>query len=331
MDCLRTARTRAILQVAREVGCSQVGVAPASAPAHWDALRGALAAGWHAEMAWLERADTLAKRADPRLLLPGARSLVMVAWPIEPTGALDGIAGYARTEDYHDTLRRVLAPVVAMIEAQGGTARLCIDSAPLCEVAHAARAGLGWVGKHTLLLRREGGSWCHLAGIVTDLELDCDEPATEHCGRCTRCLDACPTGALVQPYGLDARRCLSYLTIEHRGEVDDALKPAIDGWVFGCDVCQQVCPWTRTASTAPTREALEALLALDEQGFQERFAGTPVLRTKRRGLRRNVCLALGNLGEPAAVPALLAAARDSEPVVRDAATWALAALRPESL
>ncbi len=206
-----------------------------------------------------------------------------------------------------------------------------MDTGALLEREWAVRGGLGWFGKNTMLLSTRRGSWFFLAELVTDLVLAPDPPTADHCGSCTRCLAACPTEALRDGLVLDARRCISYLTIEHRGPIPRALRPALEQWIFGCDVCQEVCPWNEPA---PPDEAVAAwqqpslvdLLALDEAGFRARFAHTPLSRAKRRGLLRNVAVVLGNTGNPAAVPALAAALDDAEPLVRGHAAWALGAI-----
>jgi epoxyqueuosine reductase len=331
----RVTATARIKQAVRAAGCDAVGIAPAAAPARMAEFRAALAAGRHADMAWLARPDALATRADPRLLLPGARSLIMVARGYPVPADARGIARYAWQPDYHETLAAALAPVVALVAELGGASRICVDSAPLCEVAHAARAGLGWIGKHTLLLRREGGSWCHLGAIVTDLALDCDQPVPDRCGTCRRCLDSCPTGALVAPYQLDARRCLSYQTIEQRGIFPEELRVGAGRWLFGCDVCQEVCPWCRGARSAgePPRVDAAQIAALDGAGFNARYRHSPLRRARRGGLLRNLCLALanqgdalGNQGDERAREVLARLARDADPLVAEHARWALTRL-----
>ncbi len=340
MDLLRATMTEQVKQAALAAGCDGVGIAPATAPPGFDRFEAALAAGYHADLAWLARPDSVAKRRDPALLLPGARSLVMVAAAYGGAAAPSGqpaLARYAQGEDYHRWLPARLEPVVELIGRLGGDARVCVDSAALLEVSHAARAGLGWVGKHGLLLDRRLGSWLLLGAVLTTLDLLPDEPQREHCGTCARCLAACPTGALVEPYVLDARRCLSYLTIEHRGTLAPELRRQVGQWVFGCDLCQEVCPWNRSdvlpappgevpALEPPSVTDLAAWLSLTEPAFRARFGDTPLARPKRRGLLRNACVVLGNLGATDAVPALRSALQDEEPLVREHAAWALAQL-----
>ncbi|HEX2986747.1 MAG TPA: tRNA epoxyqueuosine(34) reductase QueG, partial [Chloroflexota bacterium] len=246
------------------------------------------------------------------------------------------IARYALGDDYHDVLLSRVRQLLDAVSSSLGTrpaGRFFVDSSPLSERAVAARAGLGWFGKNSCLLTSRG-SWMLLAEIVTDLELQPDEPVRRDCGRCRICLDRCPTGALVGPYRLDARRCISYLTIEHRGAIPADLRPLIGDRIFGCDVCQEVCPHNRLArpcdeqAFAPragvgASPALLPLMSMDGARFKAMFRGSPVLRTKRRGLLRNVAVALGNSGDPAAVPALSAGLGDPEPLVRGHAAWAL--------
>ncbi|MBI3822285.1 MAG: tRNA epoxyqueuosine(34) reductase QueG, partial [Planctomycetes bacterium] len=219
-----------------------------------------------------------------------------------------------------------------------GRGRAVIDTAPLLERDFARRAGLGWFGKNTMLLHKQLGSYFFLGALLLDLELPPDEPfATSHCGSCTRCLDACPTDAFVGPYQLDARRCISYLTIELRGDIPEDLRPGMGEWIFGCDVCQEVCPWNRKAPpgrepalqptvTGSTIDLLE-LMGLDEEEFRRRFRHTPLWRPRRAGVLRNAAIALGNLGDVRAIPVLIRSVEDAEPVIREAARWAIEQIR----
>ena len=247
------------------------------------------------------------------------------------------IARYARFDDYHDTLWARLEALLAFIQSQspGANGKVYCDTGPITERDLAMRAGLGWIGKHTNLISRKLGNWFFLGEILLDIELPADSPETTHCGTCTRCIPACPTGAITGPYQLDARRCISYLTIELKGSIPEDLRPLIGTRIYGCDDCLAVCPWNKFAvrSNDPavqpradlTAPDLLALLALDDEAFREKFKNSPVKRTKRRGLLRNVCVALGNLGDPAAIPALTHAAEtDPEPLVREHASWAIA-------
>jgi epoxyqueuosine reductase len=293
-------------------------------------------------MAWLARDRERRRRRDPASILPGVRSVICVAlaYPsdveAEHVARLGRIARYALGEDYHRVMRTKLKGLELEIERllPGARTLWYADTGAILERGWAERAGLGWIGKHSGLLSTELGSWLLLAEILVDRELESDTPLPrEHCGTCTRCLAACPTGAIVAPYQVDARRCISYLTIEHRGRIPRELRASIGDWVFGCDLCQEACPWNRFA--APARDArlharalegwtLERLLEIDEPGFTVLFAGSPIRRAQRSGFARNVCIALGNRGEPSSVPALArAAASDADPVVREHAVWGL--------
>jgi epoxyqueuosine reductase len=246
------------------------------------------------------------------------------------------VARYARGADYHDVLRERLKRLLAWLQAErpGCRGRAVVDTAPLLERDYARRAGLGWFGKNTMLLNRRQGSYFFLGALLSDVELTPDAAhETSHCGTCTACLDACPTDAFPAPGVLDARRCVSYLTIELRGSVPEELREGLGDWVFGCDVCQEVCPWNRKAppgaepalAPRPDLEALdpEEVLGLTEDEFRRRFAGTALTRPRRAGLLRNAALVLGNTGGPEALPALRRALADPEPLVREAAAWAV--------
>jgi epoxyqueuosine reductase len=246
------------------------------------------------------------------------------------------IARYARFTDYHDVLGRTLKTLTEYIIQLGGPATAAlwyVDTGPLLERGLAQRAGLGFTGKHTNLISRRLGNWLFLSEIITTLDLEPDPPAKNHCGACTRCLAACPTNAITAPFQLDARRCISYLTIELKGPIPVELRPAIGNRIFGCDDCLAVCPWNRFAREGSLMQPhprpdlqspdLLELLRLDDAGFKARFAGTPLLRTKRRGLLRNVCVALGNTADATALPHLEKAARDPEPLIAEHARWAI--------
>jgi epoxyqueuosine reductase len=325
---------------ARELGFDAAACGPARVE-HGEAFARWLDAGHAAGMGYLAR--TRAERLDPGRLLPGARSVVAVALAYGPeAGAADdprwrGVSRYARGRDYHDVMRPRLERLAAFIDAtagEGTRSRAAVDTSAVLERDLAAAAGLGWIGRSTMLLSERLGSWFFIGLVLTTAALAPDARAADRCGTCTACLDACPTQAFPAPRVLDARRCLSYLTIEHRGDVDEALRGAGGEWLFGCDVCQDVCPWNRKAP--PGREPSlapgapppppEALLALDEAGFRERFRGTPLRRAGRRGLLRNAALVLGRRGDARARPALARAAADGDEVVRRAAGWALARL-----
>lgn len=302
-----------VKQWAREAGFDAARVTTPDAPVHTEYVRAWLAAGMNAGMNWLEtRADLRGGRADDERLLPHARSVIVLAASYH-TGERGSVARYARAAaDYHTVLRAMLNTLAARIETAypGERCRGFVDSGPIRERELAARAGLGWQGKHTNLISLDLGNFFFLAALLTTLELAPDPPMEiGHCGTCTRCIAACPTGAILAPHVLDARRCVSYLTIEHRGAIPLELREGMGDKIFGCDDCLAACPWNdraREASNArlaarggeyanPDLLRLLADLATEE-GFRARFAGTPLMRPKREGLRRNVCIALGNVG-----------------------------------
>lgn len=329
--------------VAMGLGFSRLGVARVGRPPHHEAFQGWLTTGFAGPMhEWLARHESL--RSDPTNLLAAARSLVMLATdhavgsddspPTEP--GRGRVARYARGDDYHDLIRRRANELGRWLEQRvpGCRTRGVVDSAPLAERDFAWLAGLGWVGKNTMLIDPRAGSYFFLSAILTDLELPADSmPVADHCGTCTACLDACPTQAFPAPRVLDANRCISSLTIETRGGVPDDLRAGMGDWIFGCDICQEVCPWNRRApgSAEPAFQPRQAgaglpladLLELDDEGFRRRFKGSPILRAKRHGLARSAAIALGNRPHPPAFAALAAALHDAEPVVREAAAWAL--------
>jgi epoxyqueuosine reductase len=298
--------------------------------------------GYHGDMGWL--AHTAARRGDPQTLWPDARTVVVLG--LNYGGADDPLAGaadpergmisvYARGRDYHDTVKKRLKALARWIAAHWpGELKVFVDTAPVMEKPLAQQAGLGWQGKHTNLVSREFGSWLFLGEIYLSLALDPDAPEEDHCGGCRRCLDACPTDAFPAPYRLDARRCISYLTIEHKGPIPHKLRPLIGNRVFGCDDCLAVCPWNKFAQAghAPaflprqelTAPRLAELAMLDDAGFRALFAGTSVKRTGRGRFLRNVLTAIGNAaaGEPTLVAAARRCLDDPSPLVRGAAVWA---------
>jgi epoxyqueuosine reductase len=324
------------------LGFELAGIAAAMPADSFDQLRDWLAQGFAGDMDYMERHAEA--RRHPASVLREVRSVVMVGMNYKPEGEGRGargegrgkVARYARGADYHDVLRRKLNMLLEWVqrEVPGCAGRGVVDTAPLLERDFARRAGLGWFGKNTMLLNKKLGSYFFLGALLLDIELRPDPPhETAHCGTCTACLDACPTDAFVAPGQMDARRCLSYLTIELRGPCPDAYRPYMEEWLFGCDICQEVCPWNRKAppgaepALAP-RYDLEAidlteLMGLTEEGFRQRFRGTALMRSRRRGLLRNAALILGNHGDPAALPALQRALDDPEPLVREAAAWAI--------
>jgi epoxyqueuosine reductase len=338
--------TTQIRHKARSLGFTSVGFAPA------DPLEGAqfyarwVALGYAGQMHYLER--HLDKREDPRQMVPGARTAICLGMDYyqptpDKTDPLRGqIACYARGDDYHDTIKKRLATLWEFILKTAGSdtrGRYYVDTAPVLERELAQRAGLGWWGKNTCLIDKRRGSYFFLAEIITDLQLDYDEPAPDHCGTCTLCLDACPTDAFPEPYVLDATRCISYLNIELKGPIPRDLRQGLGNWIFGCDICQAVCPWNRKPEPAPepayqSRPTLDNpslldLIQLDRDAFNELFRHNPIKRPKRRGFLRNVAVALGNSGCKEAIPVLINALDDEEPLVRGHVAWALGQLGGE--
>jgi epoxyqueuosine reductase len=325
---------------ARRLGFELVGIAPAAPADGFERLQSWLERGFAGEMVYMHRHAGL--RRHPASVLADVRSVVMVGLNYRVDAARDldvgrgRVASYALGRDYHEVLRDKLHELLAWVqrESPGTQGRGVVDTAPLLERDFARRAGLGWFGKNTMLLNKRLGSFFFLGALLLDLELAADAPfQANHCGTCTACLDSCPTQAFVGPYELDSRRCISYLTIELRGPAPAELRADMGPWLFGCDVCQDVCPWNRKAPLGRAPELaphtdLEnvepaEILALSEAQFRTRFRHTALWRAKRQGLRRNAALVLGNTGSSEAIPALEKAVEDSDPVVRDAARWAL--------
>ena len=339
----------AIRDQALAFGFDAVGFATAELDAEArDGLAEFIARGHHGDMGWL--AGTAARRGDPRALWPEARSVVVLGVnyapeddPLELAQRPDrgAVSVYARGRDYHDTLKRRLKTLAHWINEQWpGALKLFVDTAPVMEKPLAERAGLGWQGKHTNLVSRQFGSWLFLGEIYLSLALEPDLPERDHCGSCSRCLDVCPTKAFPAPHRLDARRCISYLTIEHKGMIPVELRPLIGNRIYGCDDCLAVCPWNKfaRATNEPdflaraelTAPRLVELAALDDAAFRKLFAGSAVKRTGRNRFLRNVLIAIGNAAP--AEPELIAAAQrclgDASPLIRAAAVWALSRLAP---
>ena len=331
----------AIREHALALGFDAVGFAAAEiAPQARADLRAYLAKGLHGDMGWL--AARSPERGDPRTLWPEARSVVVLGMnygPEEDPMALleererGTISVYARGRDYHDIVKSRLKTLARFIAGKFATElKLFVDTAPVMEKPLAERGGIGWQGKHTNLVSRELGSWLFLGEIYLPLDLEPDAPETDHCGQCERCLTACPTGAFPAPYRLDARRCISYLTIEHKGPIAPELRPLMGNRIYGCDDCLAVCPWNKFARATRepglrAREALKApelarLAELDDAAFRALFSGSPIKRIGRNRFLRNVLIAIGNSGEPELLPAVHSRLDDTSPLVRGAAAWA---------
>ena len=334
-----------MVERAKALGFDVLRIAsPNAIPQAPERLREWLDHGYQASMDWMD--ETAERRADPRALWPDVRSVIMLGMnygpETDPLATLDQrdratISVYARNRDYHDVIKGRLKELAGFLATRAGSdVKVFVDTAPVMEKPLAQAAGLGWQGKHTVLVSRELGNWLFLGAIFTSAELAPDEPETDHCGSCRRCLDICPTNAFPAPYQLDSRRCISYLTIEHKGHIGRELREGIGNRVFGCDDCLAVCPWNKFARAGREaklrqREDLAAiplaeLARLDDAAFRERFAGTPIKRTGRDRFLRNVLIAIGNSGEPSLAQEAAARLDDASPLVRAMAVWALARL-----
>jgi epoxyqueuosine reductase len=337
---------QSLVNFGRELGFDSCRVAACSPPAHADKFDDWLREGAHGEMEYMARGEE--KRRDPQKILPGAKSVVVLALNYfqgeratpKAFGAATGrIARYAWGDDYHDVIAAKLDKIDIFLRGFGGQQKCYVDTGPILERDHAAQAGIGWHGKSTMLIDERLGTWFFLAEILTTLELPVDEPARDRCGSCERCITACPTGAITAPHKVDARRCISYLTIELKSSIPLELRPLIGDRIFGCDDCLDACPWNRFAQishesafaarspsrtgTSTTDFSLRDYLALDETEFRNLFRNSPIKRIKRRGFLRNVCVALGNIGTSEDLPALKQAALDSEPLIAEHAAWAI--------
>ena len=333
--------TKDLKHQAQQLGFSLTGVCPAVSAPGYDQFQQWLRSGYDGQMNYLGARE--AAYEHPRSVLDGVRSILMLGMSYHTRPAADPkpgegrVASYAEGEiDYHDLIHARLKRLSAWLKERVPSAavRGVVDTAPLLEREFAQLAGLGWIGKNTLLLNREHGSYFFLAALLTDVELPCDEPfAADHCGTCTACLDACPTDAFPKAYLLDATKCISYLTIELREAIPGEFREGIGDWLFGCDVCQQVCPWNHHAAPTglPEFEPVDqrnpvnliALFDLDDDAFREQFRRTPLWRSKRRGILRNAAIVLGNQRSEQAIPALIRGLDDAEPLVRGACAWAL--------
>jgi epoxyqueuosine reductase len=347
----------AIRQRALELGFDDCRFTTAAAPHSAGKFQAWLAEENHGEMAWLER--QLEKRIEPQRVLAEARSVICLAASyaqavegrksrdesqtlaqdfstLDPRPSTGLLARYARFDDYHDVLAERLKSLTQFVNETGDASTRSlwyVDTGPILERDFAQRAGLGFVGKHTNLISRKLGNWIFLAEIITTLELEPDALEKNHCGKCSRCIAACPTNAITAPFQLDARKCISYLTIELKNAIPVEFRAAIGIRIYGCDDCLAACPWNRFAREGSLMKSharkdmeepdLIQLLQLDEAGFKKKFADSPILRTKRRGFLRNVCVALGNTGDDSALPALEKSSRDAEPLIAEHARWAI--------
>ena len=337
---------KSIADKAKALGFDSVGFARAELPPEIAARLGEyLGNAYHGTMDWM--ATTAARRGSPTAMWPAAKTAIMLGvnyGPLDPALELverrerANVSVYARNADYHDTIKKRLKILARWMVAEfGGAVKVFVDTAPLMEKPLAERAGLGWQGKHTNLVSREFGSWLFLASILTTLEIAPDAPETDHCGSCGRCLEVCPTDAFPAPYQLDARRCISYLTIEHKGHIPREFREAIGNRVYGCDDCLAVCPWNKFATATKdyafiprlelTRPKLADYVALDDVGFRKVFRASPIRRIGRDRFVRNILIAIGNSGDPVLADAAERLLDDASPLVRTAAIWALARLR----
>jgi epoxyqueuosine reductase len=327
-----------LVRIAKELGFGDCRIAPALPARHGDIFRQWVEDACYGDMAWL--AKGVERRIDPREVLPGAKSVIVLAMNYfqgdMPSGKATSpgtFARYAWGSDYHDLIEDKLKDLSTYIDDVGGRHRYYVDTGPVLERDFAGESGLGWNGKSTVQIHRKLGTWFFLAVILTDLPLPADERMTDHCGKCTRCMDACPTQAITAERRLDARRCISYLTIEHRGSIPVEFREAMGDRIYGCDDCLTVCPWNRFAQAS--QEAmfqarpfvndwnLRDFLSLDVEGFRDLFKKSPVKRTKRSGFLRNVCVALGNVGTVEDVPALEKAVAEEDELIAEHACWAL--------
>lgn len=337
-----------VKQVALRLGFSDCRIAAVHGPAdHGERFLEWVGDGRYGDMDWM--AANPHRRMDPRLVLPGARAVVCVAlnyYTAAPeegpvaAGARGRIARYAWGDDYHEVMDAKLRDLAAVMEELGGTQRLYADTGPVLERSWASASGLGWNGKSTVQIHKNWGAWTFLGEILTTLDLVPDAPAQDHCGSCTRCIKACPTAAILGSRSLDARRCISYLTIEHKGAIPLEFRRAMGDRIYGCDECLEVCPWNRFAKDS--REAafaarpyvngwrLRDFLTLSDEAFRQLFRWSPIKRIKRPAFLRNVCVALGNVGDASDLPALEAAAADNDPLIAEHARWAIEEIRDRS-
>lgn len=340
---MKDPRVQQISAWAEELGFDDCRIAKAARATHADTFLDWLGDGCHADMEWMER--TPERRCDPREVLDGCRAVVCLAMNYFPgespfsEGHNGGyrIARYAWNDDYHDLIVKRLKAFDERLATLGGIQRYYTDTGPVLERDFATDAGLGWSGKSTVQIHRRLGTWFFLAELLTTLDLPPDPPFGDHCGKCTRCITACPTAAITAPYRVDARRCISYLTIEHKGAIPMEFRKAIGDRIYGCDDCLDACPWNRFAQVSREasfhardevfRHHLRDFLKLDDETFRRLFAKSPIKRIKRARFLRNVCVALGNTGTTADLPALEIAATDPDPLIAEHATWAIIEIR----
>ncbi|WP_338288502.1 tRNA epoxyqueuosine(34) reductase QueG [Luteolibacter sp. LG18] len=332
----------AVKAIARELGFDDCRIAVAKEATHAEAFREWIGEGCHGDMAWMEK--TPHRRCDPREVLPGCKAVICLALnyfpgrsPLPEGDPGYKIARYSWNEDYHDVILKKLKAFDVELAKLGGIQRYYVDTGPVLERDFATDAGLGWSGKSTLQIHRRLGTWFFLAELLTTLELPADAPFGDHCGKCTRCIDACPTGAITAPHRVDARRCISYLTIEHKEAIPMEFREAIGDRIYGCDACLEACPWNKFAEVS--REAkflaresvfthrLRDFLSLDDEAFRTLFAKSPIKRIKRARFLRNVCVGLGNTGTVEDLPALEIAAADPDPLIAEHAAWAIGKIR----
>lgn len=332
-----------IRRIAYGLGFDACRIARAKVATHADDFHQWIDDGCHAEMGWMARNPE--RRADPTKVLDGCRAVICLALNYYPgsspfTAGDEGgyrIARYAWNDDYHDLMEKRLRQLVSALDELGGEHRPYVDTGPVLERDFATDAGLGWNGKSTVQIHRGLGTWFFLAEVLTTLPLEPDPPFGDHCGKCTRCIDVCPTRAITAPHRLDARRCVSYLTIEHKGEIPLEFRAAIGDRIYGCDECLEVCPWNRFAKQSREMafhargelfsHSLRDFLALDEAGFRALFARSPIKRIKRSRFLRNVCVALGNAGDEKDLPVLERAAAGPDELVSEHARWAIVEIR----
>ena len=331
-----------IKEAAARLGFDDCRIAAAGPAPHAAEFHDWLAGGCHGDMQWMARDPH--RRADPREVLPGCRSVVTLAlnyYPGSSPSAPFRIARYAWNSDYHDLVTPRLRGLDEIMASLGGTQRYYVDTGPVLERDFASASGLGWNGKSTVQIHRRLGAWFFLAELLTTLELPPDPPSADHCGKCTRCIDACPTRAITAPHRVDARRCISYLTIENKGPIPEEFRRAIGDRLYGCDECLEVCPWNRFARISRetafhARDAIFALTPRDIVGMQQEdfsriFKGSPIKRIKLSRLKRNACVVLGNTGTAADLPALQLASTDPDPLIAEHAAWAVGEIHSRAI